>query len=135
MAFEAGCAFATTDLPLVVDAAHRSGAVCLIAHPGRTDGFVTYDDVLLDQVRQEVPIDGLEVYYPSHPTEVQQRLLALARKYNLVVTGGSDYHGKNKNMSVMAGRGGPFRTSNALFLDFFMMTRRGPARIKINSKR
>ena len=39
---EAGCAFATNDIATVVEAAHRSGAVCLIAHPGREDGFVTY---------------------------------------------------------------------------------------------
>jgi predicted metal-dependent phosphoesterase TrpH len=35
-----------------VDAAHRSGAVSLIAHPGRREsGFTFYDPDLLDQVR------------------------------------------------------------------------------------
>ena len=59
---EAGCAFATNDPAVVVDAAHRSGAVCLLAHPGRGDGFVAFDVDLLDEFRKEAPIDGLEVY-------------------------------------------------------------------------
>jgi hypothetical protein len=41
--------------------------VCLLAHPGDKDGFVTYDVQLLDKLRQEVPIDGLEVDHPKHP--------------------------------------------------------------------
>ena len=61
---EAGCTFATNDIAAVVEAAHRSGAVCLVAHPGREDGFVTYDVQLLEKLRQEVPIDGLEVLLP-----------------------------------------------------------------------
>ena len=40
---EAGCAFQTSDVPTVVEAAHQSGGVCLLAHPGRTDGFMTFD--------------------------------------------------------------------------------------------
>jgi predicted metal-dependent phosphoesterase TrpH len=53
------------DPAAVVEAAHHGGAVCLLAHPGREDGFMTYDVQLLDQFRQQVPIDGLEVYYPA----------------------------------------------------------------------
>ena len=62
----AGCTFATHDPAAVVEAAHQSGGVCLLAHPGRSDGFMTYDVELLDQFRRAVPIDGLEVYYPLH---------------------------------------------------------------------
>jgi 3',5'-nucleoside bisphosphate phosphatase len=38
MITDAGFFWATNDLAAVVDAAHRSGAVCLIAHPGRGGG-------------------------------------------------------------------------------------------------
>ena len=70
MLMEAGCIFALNDPAAVVEAAHRSGGVCLLAHPSRGDGFVSYDAALLDQLRQEAPIDGLEVYYPLHsPTQ------------------------------------------------------------------
>jgi hypothetical protein len=36
---------------------------------------------------------GLEVYYPRHTAQMIDRLLALSRQFDLVPTGGSDYHG------------------------------------------
>ena len=45
-----------------VEAAHRSEAICILAHPGRHEtGFTFYDIDLLDQLRAEIPIDGIEV--------------------------------------------------------------------------
>jgi 3',5'-nucleoside bisphosphate phosphatase len=93
---EAGLNFATTDVAAVVDAAHHSGAVALIAHPGRSDGFVTYDVDLLDQLRQEAPIDGFEVYYPAHSPEQTAMYLAYAQQHNLLTSSGSDSHGPDK---------------------------------------
>ena len=39
---------------------------------------------------------GLEVYYPEHTQGMVNFYLGLAKKYNLLVTGGSDCHGKAK---------------------------------------
>jgi hypothetical protein len=39
---------------------------------------------------------GIECYYPLHDDETVKRCLGLARKYALVPTGGSDYHGTVK---------------------------------------
>ena len=96
IALEAGCAFATNDLAEVVEAAHRSGAVCLIAHPGHTDGFVTYDVPLVDQVRQEAPIDGLEVYHPKHTPAQTAMYLEYAKRHHLLTSSGSDSHSPDK---------------------------------------
>lgn len=38
---------------------------------------------------------GLEVYHPDQSGRQKRQLLRLAQKHNLVVTGGSDYHGPN----------------------------------------
>ncbi len=38
-------------------------------------------------------LQGIEVYYPSHTPEQINTLEKLAKKYNLVITGGSDWHG------------------------------------------
>lgn len=92
IAMEAGCAFETNDLAEVVDAAHRSGGVCLLAHPGRTDGWLTYDLPLLDQVRHEVPIDGLEVYHPKHTTTRTAMYEEYAQRHHLLTSAGSDSH-------------------------------------------
>lgn len=93
---EAGCTYAMNDLAAVVEAAHQSGAVCLIAHPGHTEGFVTYDVQLLDQVRQEVPIDGLEVYHPKHTPAQTAMYLEYAQQHHLLISSGSDSHRPDK---------------------------------------
>jgi predicted metal-dependent phosphoesterase TrpH len=92
----AGFFWATIDIAAVVDAAHRSRAVCLIAHPGRGEGYTCYDVNLLDEIRQEVPIDGFEVYYPAHTPEQIAMYLAYAQKHRLLTSSGSDSHGPDK---------------------------------------
>lgn len=92
----AGCTFATNDPAAVAEAAHRSGGVCLLAHPGRDDGFVNYDIQLLDQFRQSVPIDGLEVYYPLHTPAQTEMYREYAQRHHLLTSAGSDSHRPDK---------------------------------------
>lgn len=90
---EAGFRSIMADMAETVDAAHRSGAVCLIAHPGRREqNFTFYDTPLLDELRAEVPIDGIEVYHPYHSPEIVKAYLEYVRKYDLLLTTGSDSH-------------------------------------------
>ena len=91
-----GGAFATNKIADVVESAHASGAVCLIAHPGRSDGFVTYDIKTLDELRKKVPIDGLEVYYPVHTSEQSAMFLEYTERHQLLICAGSDSHGSDK---------------------------------------
>lgn len=93
---DAGFSWATTDIVAVIDAAHRSGAVCLIAHPGRGEGFTCYDARLLDELRKQVPIDGFEVYYPAHTPEQIALYLEYAKTHHLLTSSGSDSHGPKK---------------------------------------
>jgi 3',5'-nucleoside bisphosphate phosphatase len=93
---EAGCKLEVNDLATVVEASHRSGAVCLIAHPGCKDGFVTYTDQMLDKLRREIPIDGLEVYQPKHSPEQTTMYLDYAQKHHLLISSGSDSHRPEK---------------------------------------
>jgi 3',5'-nucleoside bisphosphate phosphatase len=93
---EAGCKMETNEPGLIVDAAHRCGAVCLLAHPGRGDGFVTYDVPLLDEFRREAPVDGLEAHYPLHTTDQRAMFLEYAQNHHLLVSAGSDSHGPEK---------------------------------------
>ena len=90
---EAGFHSIMANMAETVEAAHRSGAVCLIAHPGRREhNFTFYDTALLDQVRAEVPIDGIEVYHPYHSPEIIETYLAYVHKHNLLLSTGSDSH-------------------------------------------
>ena len=94
---EAGFLWATNDLATVVNAAHRSGAVCLIAHPGRGEGYTCYDGQLLDELRRHVPIDGLEVYYPAHTPEQIVMYREYTKTHRFLTSSGSDSHGPEKN--------------------------------------
>lgn len=93
---EAGCDLLATEIGLIVEAAHRSGAICILAHPGRDDGFVCYDVPLLDKLRAEIPIDGLEAYYPKHSESQTAMLREYAQKHKLLISAGSDSHGPEK---------------------------------------
>ncbi len=92
--FGAGFSYVHNDIAAVIEAVHHSGGVCLIAHPGRggAGNLTRYDISLLDQLRQEVPIDGLEAYYPKHTQEQTAMYLEYAHKHDLLVSSGSDSH-------------------------------------------
>ena len=47
-----------------------------------------------------MPIDGLEVYHPSHTPEAAQMYLTYASKHDLLVSTGSDSHGKPDQMPI-----------------------------------
>ncbi len=69
------------------------GAVPVWAHPALFRGD-TLENTFPTLV--QAGLMGLEVYHPDHSVRVKRQLLKLAQKHNLVVTGGSDYHGPNK---------------------------------------
>lgn len=58
---------------------------------------------------------GLEVYHPDHREEKIVKYLKLARDYNLIVTGGSDFHGEK------AGKNAPLGGCRTAFKDFCLL--------------
>lgn len=101
MIIEAGYRSIKTEMARAIEATHRSGGVCLIAHPGRRDpGFTFYGPELLDEVRAELPLDGIEVYHPTHTPEMVGVYLAYARQHALLQSAGSDSHGLPSRMPI-----------------------------------
>ncbi|WP_376796305.1 PHP domain-containing protein [Thermogemmatispora sp.] len=94
---EAGYREIKVELGKAVDTLHRSGGLAIIAHPGRglrePAEFTFYTPQLLDRVRAEVAIDGLEVWYPAHGPELEATYEAYARRHGLLMSAGSDSHG------------------------------------------
>jgi len=94
---DAGYHAIKAELAETVEAVHNSGGVALIAHPGRglqePLDFTWYTPELLDQVRADIRIDGIEVYYPTHTPEQVDTYLAYASEYQLLISAGSDSHG------------------------------------------
>lgn len=51
-------------------------------------------------------LDGIEAYYSKHSKSKQEYYLSIARRYGLLVTGGSDFHGESKpNLKLGEGYG------------------------------
>lgn len=98
---EAGYRQATAPLAEVVAATHASGGVCLLAHPGRGEGEIhQYAPEEIEVLLGDVPLDGLEVYYPAHTEAQIAAYLDLTRRYSLLVSAGSDSHGPRQRLPI-----------------------------------
>jgi len=51
---------------------------------------------MLNELRREIPIDGLEVYHPKHSPEQTQMYLKYAQENHLLISAGSDSHKPEK---------------------------------------
>jgi predicted metal-dependent phosphoesterase TrpH len=74
----------------------QAGGIPALAHPALihpTSPWLLAD--LLAELKS-YGLQGLEVYYPEHSENQTRQLNALARRYGLVATGGTDFHGAIK---------------------------------------
>jgi predicted metal-dependent phosphoesterase TrpH len=85
-----------------IDFIHKAGGAAILAHPGKLDQKMRVQPHLIKELVQR-KLDGLEIYYPTHPKKIQKKLHGLAEQFNLLKTGGSDYHGGNRPNSGLAG--------------------------------
>ena len=68
----------------------------IIAHPGAVNRNVTLlSDSQIETLIEE-GLDGLEVWHRDNPPQQRERLYAIAQTHQLLVTGGSDWHGAGK---------------------------------------
>jgi 3',5'-nucleoside bisphosphate phosphatase len=71
----------------------NAGGVAVLAHPGLLN---IADESRLERLIQDliqIGMGGMEVYYPEHSPEQIRRYAGLSKKYNLLMTGGTDFHG------------------------------------------
>jgi 3',5'-nucleoside bisphosphate phosphatase len=86
----AGAAFVPKTRLSIEDAiriAHEAGALAIWAHPGDGGRRERLEPLV------EAGLDGIEVKHPSHSPEDVKRLQALSEFFDLVQSGGSDWHG------------------------------------------
>jgi predicted metal-dependent phosphoesterase TrpH len=70
----------------VFDRIHASHGVASLAHPG----LLARDELIPGFVH--AGLDAIEAHHSRHTPDDTNRYLAIARQYDLAVTGGSDYH-------------------------------------------
>lgn len=97
----AGYQQARAPIAEVVAAAHAGGALCLIGHPGRGEGELhRFPPNEIEELIADVPLDGVEVYYPTHTPAQTEAYAALASRCRLLVSAGSDSHGPRQRMPI-----------------------------------
>lgn len=73
------------------------GSIPILAHPSDTG-----EDKIIDLI--SYGLAGLEVYSPYHNKQEQETFKAMAVKYGLLITAGSDFHGQKVKPDVDLGR-------------------------------
>lgn len=102
--FYIGAADMKINIQELADKIHELGGICFLAHPYqyKLDNTEEFINDLYDNIN----LDGIECYYTIFSDKQTGYLLEFARERNLLVSGGSDYHGKNKiNHDLGIGRG------------------------------
>lgn len=78
-----------------IELIHRAKGVAVLAHPMLTN----IDERIPELVRGG--LDGLEVFYPNITTTTSEFYQGIAKKHNLLMTGGSDAHGQAKKNTYL----------------------------------
>lgn len=85
--------------PQAIDAVHAAGGAVVLAHPALLG--LGNDDLEHHLARlADLGLDGVETHHPDHEAGDTRRLAALAERFDLVTTGGSDYHGSRKAIEL-----------------------------------
>lgn len=71
-----------------VKAIKADGGIAILAHPGQLDSY----DII--HKLSEAGLDGLELNHEDHDDEDLKKIKSYGEKYNFILTGGSDFHGK-----------------------------------------
>lgn len=69
-----------------LDVIHGAGGVAILAHPG-----VSGEGPLIGLIAEG--LDGIEAYHAEHTPSQRDHFASVARRFGLVTTGGSDFHG------------------------------------------
>lgn len=104
-----------------IDMIKKSGGLSFLAHYNhKTTSLGRYDKERIEEEIQyliSLGLNGVERYYPIFTEEDEEFLDYLINKYNLLCSGGTDYHGKYRsNNDVGIGDGGFYVPYNNSFL-------------------
>ncbi|NQT30786.1 MAG: PHP domain-containing protein [Deltaproteobacteria bacterium] len=76
----------------------KARGLAVLAHP-----FTINEPEAMIIELKAADLAGIEAYYNNYTAEEVSRLVAIARKHNLIATGGSDYHGLDSSETAIGG--------------------------------
>lgn len=95
---------AREDAAKVIKTIKNAGGIAIWAHPKKTEQQhnINMEKILPRLISQG--LEGIEVYNSLHTYEESQRYIEIAKKYNILTSGGSDYHGPIAKPNVILGK-------------------------------
>ncbi|WP_297136251.1 PHP domain-containing protein [Terrisporobacter sp.] len=76
------------DVYEVLNLIKEVGGIAVMAHPGQFDSIE-----LLEELAKEGLIQGVEYNHPRNSDKVKKVIKDIANRYDLIMTGGTDFHG------------------------------------------
>lgn len=78
----------------ITDLIHKAGGKAFLAHPYQ----YSFDNILgmVTELRKQCDLDGVETFHSTFTLDQMLEIQEYAKKNNLYISGGSDYHGVNK---------------------------------------
>lgn len=90
---------------VAIDVLLKAGGIPVLAHPVSLGMDMKTLSALLDRMK-DLGLMGIEAYYSNHTRAMKDQYVRLAREKNLIITGGSDFHGSYKaDISLGTGKG------------------------------
>ncbi|MCH9626982.1 MAG: 5'-3' exoribonuclease [Chlamydiales bacterium] len=78
-----------------IETIHQAGGKALIAHPHLINRSSVERQLL------QMPFDGVEGYYARFAPHQERKWIQIAQEKGWLVSGGSDYHGRNKPFNLL----------------------------------
>ena len=82
----------------------KSGGLPVLAHPKSLKLSLSELTGLIEKMKY-YGLAGIEVFHPTHDDNERKLYLELAKKYNLLISGGTDYHGIITKPDIEIGTG------------------------------
>ena len=105
--------YASIDIDETISRIHEAGGLAFLAH-----GYIyPFDDKdkIIEEILSTTNIDGMECVYTEFSEEERKKAMRFCKKYNKFMSGGSDYHAKNKpDINLGTGRNNNIKVEKSL---------------------
>lgn len=78
----------------IIETCGKIGCIISLAHSHKLSDASIIDSII------EMGVNGLEYFYPRVPENKKALIMGKAQKHNLLLTGGSDFHGKYSHTQI-----------------------------------
>lgn len=100
----------------IINLIHENKGKVFLAHPYQ----YKFDDIeeFLNNIYNKNNLDGIECFYTTFAKKQTEHLLKFAKERNLLISGGSDYHGLNKKHHDLGVGNGNLNISKEILSDW-----------------